>query len=73
LIVYPDREIACERALERLELIARRGGEITDHGRAIDLHEIAACCSGEVRRKTLGIRRCAKIASANLPLKLRIT
>jgi hypothetical protein len=54
LVVDPNRVFAGEAALQCFEPIAGRCREIAQEGRVVQLHQLAACDLGNVRREALG-------------------
>jgi hypothetical protein len=53
LIIDSDRIPAGKIASQRFQAISRRRGEIAEYGRVVELHQLAASYSGNVRRKSL--------------------
>lgn len=53
LIIYADRVLPCEIALQRFQAISWRNGEIAKQDGAVELHQFAASNPCDIRREPL--------------------
>jgi hypothetical protein len=72
LVIDSDRMLACQVTFKRLQPVSWRHRQIVQNGSIVYLNQLPARDLRKRLGKPLGVCRSARIASANLPLKLRI-
>jgi hypothetical protein len=73
LVIDSDRMLACQVTFKRLQPVSWRHRQIVQNGSIVYLNQLPRRATfASDWGKPLGVCRSARIASANLPLKLRI-